>query len=58
MAFIKRGDDIPILEYFDDDGKQEICPKCGAKLIVVALNGENNKLVCQNCDIDEQIDDD
>jgi len=55
MAFRKTGDAMPVLAYYDKDGDKEKCPKCGSKLVVVAVEAEDNELVCENCDIDESI---
>ncbi len=52
MAIVKTGDDIPVLSYIDEDGKDITCPKCGRKIIVVAIDSDDNKLVC-TCDEDE-----
>ena len=54
MAFKKVGDDMPVLEYYGNDGTCEKCPKCGSKLITIAVdNTDDNKLVCEKCDLEE-----
>jgi hypothetical protein len=47
--FKKYGDDTPIVSYIDEDGEEEFCPKCGKKITTVAIDSENNTLVC-DCD--------
>ncbi|HEC63735.1 MAG TPA: hypothetical protein ENI23_00410 [bacterium] len=59
MVFKKTGDAMPVLAYYGKDGEREECSKCGEKLIVVAIDADDNKLVCGFCDIDyESIDTD
>lgn len=53
MAIIKRGDDMPIKGIFDADGEEQTCPTCGDKLLVIAVEGNNNKLVCSSCEANE-----
>jgi hypothetical protein len=55
MAFIKTGDAETILGHFDCDGELQVCPKCGNKLTIIAIDGENNQLICEDCDIDEDL---
>jgi len=50
MAIIKRGDNMPVLSYLDDEGKEVVCSECGCKLVVVAIDDQNNKLICEACD--------
>jgi ssDNA-binding Zn-finger/Zn-ribbon topoisomerase 1 len=51
MAFKKVGDASPILGYYDADGVGEKCPKCGKNLIIIAIDQDHNKLVCECCDV-------
>ena len=53
MAFKKTGDALPVLEYYDDDGIEQKCPKCGRGLIVISAEQNNNKLICECCDFDD-----
>jgi len=53
MAIVKHGDNMPVLSYMDSDGNEVVCPKCGSKLVVVAVEDQDNKLVCESCDEDE-----
>lgn len=53
MSFIKVGDESPIIDYFDDNGKEQFCAKCGKKLVLIAIDNEDNKFVCKDCDISE-----
>ena len=57
MAFKKVGDDMPVLEYYTQDDVCEKCTMCGKKLIVIAMDDGENKLVCEKCDLDEGSDD-
>ncbi|MFA5023473.1 MAG: hypothetical protein WC523_00750 [Patescibacteria group bacterium] len=52
MSFIKIGDEIPILDYFDDNGKECYCPECGKKLKAISITDEENELVC-DCEIEK-----
>jgi len=52
MAFKKIGDASPVLGYYND-GVGEKCPKCGRSLVFVAIDQDNNKLICEKCDIDD-----
>jgi len=55
MAIVKRGDNKPIESFYDTDGDEAKCPRCGSKLIVIAMDDQDNKLVCTHCeDEDEQ----
>ena len=54
MAIVKHGDNMPVLSYYDVDGEEKTCPKCGHKLVVVAVEGQNNKLVCESCDEEDE----
>jgi len=54
MAFKKYGDESPIINYFDANGKEQFCAKCGKKLVLIAVASEDNKFVCADCDIDEE----
>jgi hypothetical protein len=54
MAFVKIGDPSPVIEYYDNEGEKKICTKCGKELVVVALDRNNNTLICEDCD-DEEI---
>ena len=56
MAIIKTGDNQPIVNYYDDDGETMMCSKCGSKLVVVAMEADNNNLVCDLCDLNEGLD--
>ena len=49
MAFIKTGDEMPIQSIYKADGEQQTCDKCGKTLVIVAMDNEDNKLVCE-CD--------
>jgi len=54
MAFVKTGDPSPIIKYYDNDGEAKTCSKCGKELVTVFL-GNENKLICEDCDADEEI---
>lgn len=56
MAIIKRGDNMPVNKYYGPDGKEEVCSKCGQRLVVVAMSENDNELICDNCDTDEDVD--
>ena len=49
MAIIKTGDDMPVLKYYGTDGKEETCSRCHRPLVVLAVDNNDNKLVCE-CD--------
>lgn len=49
MAIVKLGDAQPVLSYYGDDGKEETCSKCGCLLVILAMDNDDNKLVCE-CD--------
>ena len=51
MAIKKTGDAQPILECYGDDGNVQKCPECGNILVVIAMD-EDNKLVCEHCDME------
>lgn len=44
--FKKYGDDTPVESYIDEDGEDIKCPKCGKKLTMVAIDSDDNNLVC------------
>jgi len=52
MAFVKTGDEIPILDCFDDNGKECFCIKCGKQLQFISIDSEENDLVCE-CEIEK-----
>ena len=51
--FKKTGDNMPILSCYDSDGEKKECPNCGRQLIVIAIEEEDNKLLCEYCDTQE-----
>lgn len=56
MAIVKRGDDMPVVGYYGDDcgGEAMMCPKCGNKLVVIAIDANDNNLICDLCDLDDE----
>lgn len=54
MGFFKVGDNEKILEYYNADGDLKVCPLCGKKLVTIFVDGEGNKLICDECDINEE----
>lgn len=54
MAFVKHGDDGKIVTFFDDNGNIPYCPSCGKKLVVMAIEKDENKLICSDCDISDE----
>jgi hypothetical protein len=50
MALIKTGDNKPIIACYDSSGKKQVCPKCGKPLVVVAIDGSTNDLICEECE--------
>jgi len=50
MAFVKTGDEVKIESIFNDNGKEQFCTKCGKKLQLISINGEENDLVCE-CEV-------
>lgn len=50
MAIIKRGDDQPVISYYGDDGEEQKCPHCGRPMVIIAMDKDDNKLVCEHCD--------
>ena len=52
--FKKTGDNQPIESFYDTDGSEERCPVCGNKLVAIAMDDQENQLVCTHCD-DEAI---
>ena len=51
--FKKVGDAQPIVTCYDDDGKEQVCKKCGSKLILIVIGDQDNQLVCKKCDLDD-----
>lgn len=57
MVFIKNGDSMPVEGFYvGDTSQEEMCAQCGKPLVVIAVTGNNNSLVCQICDLDEDLD--
>ena len=55
MAFVKRGDSIPVEGYYvGDTTNEEVCDQCGHTLTVVAIKEYNTNLVCKICDVEDQ----
>ena len=54
MAFIKIGDNADITNYFDDNGKERYCPECGRELKLIVVGEEDNKLVCESCQVESK----
>lgn len=52
MAFVKTGDEVPILNCFNSNVEPQYCPKCGKKMKLILVDEENN-LVC-DCEIDDE----
>jgi len=50
MAIFKTGDLHPIESVYDSEGETQKCAKCGSKLVVIAIEGNDNKLVCECCE--------
>lgn len=50
MTIIKTGADEPIVSIYDSEGEAQKCPSCGSKLVVIAMEDHDNKLVCECCD--------
>ena len=57
MAFFKTGDASTVIHYYGDDGEPITCDSCGRDLIVIAIDNEDNRLICECCNpsIDEGI---
>jgi hypothetical protein len=55
MAFIKIGDEKPIIDFYDDNIKERFCPTCGKKLIIIAIEKDENKLICESCELEANI---
>ncbi|KKM70080.1 hypothetical protein LCGC14_1444320 [marine sediment metagenome] len=54
MAIVKRGNDMPVVSYYGNDGDAMMCPKCGNKLVVIAIDANDNNLICDICDLDDE----
>lgn len=59
MAFVKRGDPLPVTSYVDfdnDSPKVVLCPKCEQPMTVIVINEEENKnkLTCK-CNADLEL---
>lgn len=54
MAFVKVGDPTPIKGFYDENLELKVCDKCGKPLTVVALDGENNDVLCKCGTEDEE----
>jgi hypothetical protein len=57
MSFIKIGDKMKILDIYDCNIKEGFCPECGKKLTVIAVDSDENKLICEDCELDTQAKD-
>lgn len=53
MAIFKTGDAQPIKRFYDEDGNEMKCPRCGRTMVVVAIKDGNNEPVCEECDLNE-----
>lgn len=56
MAIIKRGDAQPIVDVYDSEGEAQKCSSCGSKLVVIAIEDQDNRLICECCDDDSATD--
>ena len=54
MSFIKIGDALPI-SGFNDGDKEVICDKCKKPKLIVVLENNENKLVC-DCELETKLD--
>jgi hypothetical protein len=52
MGFVKRGDEMPVIKYYED-GEEKICKKCGKPITIVAFKEDDVELIC-TCDLDEE----
>ena len=52
MGFVKVGDDVPVINYYDDNLEKVICEECGKPVITAEINDEESKLICE-CEIKE-----
>ena len=54
MGFTKTGDAQPILNYYDSNVKVQHCLTCGKKLTLIAIDADENRLICADCDIADE----
>lgn len=52
MGFIKTGDDLPVVTYYNEDLEAIICEKCEKPIITAALDDKESKLICE-CEMKE-----
>lgn len=53
MAIYKTGDENPVINYVDlANDETTVCASCGRDLIVIAMDENHNRLVCEICDFD------
>ena len=52
MAFIKNGDSNPVLNCYDVDEKL-VCLKCKKPKTVIALEDDENKIICE-CEVEPE----
>jgi len=57
MAFVKIGDNAPIINVYDGSVNEILCPLCGKKLITIAIGKDENKLICESCELEENVND-
>lgn len=53
MAFIKLGDEQPILSTYDSNGEQLVCSVCHQPIVMINIDDEI-KPVCRCAFLDEQ----
>ncbi len=54
MAFKKFGDETPIIDFLDDNGRERFCSICGRKLTLIAVGEEENDFVCEKCNVKKE----
>lgn len=52
MTFVKHGDEMPIVEEYDDEGKIIYCDKCGKPKQSIYTDSNKNTPACE-CENEE-----